>query len=152
LEIHLDALQAFLDQGWVGSVIGGIGAIVGAVGIVAAIWTYRASRVGARPVYQTSSLRLFGIPHSVLAKDVEVRFRGQRVERLTKTSLLLWNSGNEILQGSSIVASDPLRFEFPANSMIIDADIVKVTRSANNCTVRIDDENRNRLLERRTFI
>ena len=84
----MDGVEAFLDHGWVGSAIGIFGTLVGLIGIAAAVWAYKASQMGARPVYQMRALRLIGVPDSLLAEEVEVRFRGNRIERLTKSRLM----------------------------------------------------------------
>jgi hypothetical protein len=134
----LESLRTFLDQGWVGTVIATVGTLVGLVGIIAAWWTYRASQIGARPVYKVRSLRLIGVPNSKLAQDVQVKFRGTPVDRLTKTQIVFWNSGNLILRGSDIVQSEPLRFDFPNGSTVVDVGISRYSRAANNCTAGID--------------
>src|SRR5208282_4573761 len=82
----------------------------------------------ARPVYLKRSLRLIGIPDSRLTEDVEVLFKGQRVDRLTKTQIMLWNSGNQIVRGEDIVAADPLRFQFSEDAVVLDSKIIRYTR------------------------
>jgi len=51
--LHMNWIRDVLSPGWVGSVIG-------LVGMVIALILYKASLVGARPVYQRRALRLIG--------------------------------------------------------------------------------------------
>lgn len=91
------------------------------------------------------SLLLIGLPDSLLAKDVEVRFKGQRVDRLTKTTVIFWNSGNQIIRGSDIVITDRLRIEVSDAAVIVDSSILTRTRTTNNFATNIDVLQPNRL-------
>jgi hypothetical protein len=68
---------------------------------------------------------------------------GTRVNRLTKTEIIFWNSGNAILRGSDLVESDPLRFDFPDKSIVVDFKISKYSRTANNFMASIDSRQSN---------
>lgn len=105
-----------------------------------ALIIYRASIVGARPVYQRRSLRLIGEDEKALPELVEIRFRGQTVDRLTKNYIVFWNSGRALLRGSDIVREDPLRCEFSEGSRILDARVVKTSRLANKFLIELPPE------------
>lgn len=90
--------KALLSQGWVGSLIGIIGIIIASIGI----YLYRVSRIGPKPAYQFESLRLIGKESPALPEEVEIRFRDKSVSQLTKTHVVLWNSGNATLYGKEI--------------------------------------------------
>jgi len=108
------------------------------VSLAAALLLYRASRVHARLVYQQRALRLIGSDEAILPADVEIRFRGQPVERLTKTYLVFWNAGTATIRGSDVVADDPLRCEFSEQARVLEVSLVKNTRSANKFVAMID--------------
>ena len=120
-----------LSQGWVGS-------LIGLIGLVIAFLLYRASRVGPRPVYHTQALRLIGREEQALPEEVTVLFRDKKVERLTKTYIILWNSGKATVNGENIVVEDPLRLEFSEDSEVLSARVLNFTRRANNFTVNIN--------------
>lgn len=117
----------FFNQGWVGSLIGVLGIILGIVGI----FSYRISKSIAKPSYQKSSLRLIGGNEDNLPKAVKVTYKGNEVDRLTKTTLTIWNNGTEILDGNDVVKSDPLFISFNANDKILSHKILKKTKDAN---------------------
>lgn len=118
---------AFFNQGWVGSLIGVIGIILGVFGI----FSYRISKSVAKPSYQKSSLRLIGRNENNLPKDVTVTYKGNEVDRLTKTTLTIWNNGTETLDGSDVVDSEPLLISFKENDKILSYKILKKTKDAN---------------------
>lgn len=135
----IDIVKTVMNPGWVGS-------LISLAGLIAALIIYRASRVCARPVFQTKAIRLLGKETPALPSDVKVFFKGDPVPRLTRVQIMFWNSGATILRGSDIVQDDPLRFSFEAPGAIIDASIVKLTREINKFAVAISKERPNELL------
>jgi hypothetical protein len=135
-------ILSFFNQGWVGSLIGLIGIILGAIGI----FSYKVSKSIARPAYQKSSLQLIGREEDNLPDEVDVTYKGKRVDRLTKTKLILWNDGTETLDGDSVVKADPITIIFSDNTRILSHKILKRTKAVNNFEVIKDDEKQNCLI------
>jgi hypothetical protein len=131
----------FFNQGWVGSLIGLVGIILGAIGI----FSYKISRSTAKPSYQKYSLRLLGRDEDNLPNDVVVTFKGKEVERLTKTTIVLWNNGTEVLKGESVVGSSPIAASFPDDTNILSYKILKTTKEANNFNVSRSNDSSNTL-------
>jgi len=121
----------FFNQGWVGSLIGVIGIALGIMGI----FSYRISKSIAKPSYQKSSLRLIGREEDNLPSEVTVTYKGKVVERLTKTTLILWNNGSESLDGKNIVAADPLTLKFDEQDNILSYNIIKRTKDVNGFSI-----------------
>jgi len=71
---------------------------------------------------------------------VEIRFKGQPVERLTKTHMVFWNAGRVLLRGSDVVDTDPICCDFSDNSRILEVRVVKRTRTTNKFEVHIDPD------------
>jgi len=129
----MDVIRHILNPGWVSSAIGLISLLV-------ALVIYRSSVVGARPTYQRRALRLIGGDEKALPQQVEIPYGGQPVDRLTKTYVVLWNSGKSLLRGSDVVPEDPLRCEFSQGSRILDARLVKTTRLANKFSLELSPD------------
>ena len=128
----------FFNQGWVGSLIGLIGIVLGGLGI----FSYKISKSIPKPAYQRNSFQLIGKEEDNLPDEVEVTFKGKPVNRLTKTKLIFWNAGTEVVEGSNIVGSDPVSILFPDGTNILSFKILKRTREVNNfCIKRIQDRN-----------
>jgi hypothetical protein len=92
--------------------------------------------MGRRPrlVYQQRAVPLIGTDEGQLA-TLEVRIQSERVQRLTKTYVVLWNKGG-VIQESDLDGSDPLRFEVDDDGKIIAANVVKATSEDN--AIRVD--------------
>ena len=121
------------------------GLLIGVSGIIIALLIYRASRIGPRPVYIFQTLRLIGKGKQALPEEVQILFKGRNVPQLTRTHIVLWNSGNAMLDGKNIIKEDPLRFEYNGSVEILRASILKVTRDSNKFTTNIDPDSTNKV-------
>jgi len=132
----------WLNQGWIGSLIGIIGVVLGVMGLLA----YRVSRIGARLVFQTHARRLIGRQEQELPEEVQVVYNGNNVPRLTLSRVVFWNSGTITISGEYIIASDPLRLEFNPEDKLLKVRVVKVSRPVINFQARQDTKIPNRVL------
>lgn len=123
----MEKIIDFLSQGWVGT-------IIGILGVVIAIYTYKTTTIGPRLVYTWSSLKIIG-KNEVTPDEIEIYFKGIKVPRVIKTTIIIWNSGNKTIEGSNIVKNDPLRLEFSENEEIIGASIIKRTKEFNEVQI-----------------
>jgi hypothetical protein len=130
-------------EGWGGLLIGLSGIIIGTI---IALLIYRASRIGPRPVYQVRSLKLIGKEEQALPEEVEIFFKGRTVPRLTKTHVILWNSGNDTLDGGNIVVDDPLRFEYSERAEVLRSRVLKITRDTNKFAANINPNSTNEVI------
>jgi len=119
----------FLNQGWVGSLIGVTGILAGF------FFSLKFSKKSPRPAYQRSYLPLIGKEEDYLPSEVEVFYQGRKVERLTKSKVVFWNDGNEVLERSKFVLGDPVTVTFPQETNILSFHVVKTTREVTNFSV-----------------
>ena len=125
----MDEIIKFLNQNWIGTLIGIGGIFIGILGY----WARPRSRLAA----QTNTLQLVG-PNAVLPSQIEFLFRGDKVPNVTMSKIAIWNSGNTTVKGDQIVSSDPLRIVTSTGSNILEAIIENRTRQVNDfsCVVR----------------
>ena len=128
-----------LSEGWVGS-------LVGIAGLVAGLLLYRRSVRTAKPSFQKSALRLLGRKVDSLPAEVEVFFRSERIERLTRTTLIFWNNGTKVLYGDKIVKKDPIRICFHHDDRVLSFEIVKTTKEVNDFSIDRDNDKPYQLL------
>jgi hypothetical protein len=131
-----------LGLGWVASIIG----LLGLIGLIVTFFLYRASRVGPRPVYQCQALRLISKEEKALPEELTVLFKDKKVERLTKTYVILWNSGRATVNGNNIVCDDPLRLVFTDDSEVLSARVVRFTRQSNKFRADINTNSANQVI------
>lgn len=132
----------FINQGWVGSLIGIVGTFAGILGL----FFFKAAKAKPCPAYQVDTLRLIERRHHALPDEVSITYQGSLVQRLTKTNLIFWNAGTDTLHWSDVVNSDPIRIVFDEEAEILRANIIKYTRNINACKLIIDQKDKNKLL------
>ena len=130
----LTSIFNFFNQGWVGSATSLIGVLLAGLGIL----LYYRSRRAAKPSYYLSSTRLLGRKENSLPKEVTIQFDGKNVDRLTKTTLILWNEGSEVLYGAKIVEDDPLRISLNQGDHFLSYHTLKTTNEHNKVRLAVD--------------
>ncbi|USK54383.1 hypothetical protein LIS82_22960 [Cytobacillus solani] len=127
----------FLNQGWVG-------AVIGIISVLYAFIIYKISKIGTRLVYQWKSLKIISKGKKV-PDEIEIIYKGKSVDRLIKTQIIIWNSGKKTVNGEDIVKEDPLKMIFSNNEEIISVNITKVTREINQFSYSVSEEEKNEL-------
>ena len=122
-----------LSQPWLGTVLA-------VLGLAAAVFFYRRSRRVSRLAYQFDEVTLLGSSRSAFSDEVEIRFSGRVVPRVTAARLIVWNAGNTTLRGSDIVQADPLRVHLQDEGIILKASVVRVTRDVNDFAVSLEGQ------------
>lgn len=136
-------LQRLLNPGWVG-------ALISLSSIFIAIYVYLRSRHHPGIAYEIQSIRLLfaggntsesaskaksiSIYRGGLPEGVEVFWHGLKVDKLVRSTIILWNSGNQTFRAADLVDSDPLRIEVASGS-ILASRITSVTRTVNGFSV-----------------
>ncbi len=126
-----DILQ-LLSKPWIGSALG-------IVGILAAIVFYTRSRRISRLSFQKDEVAIIGGSGAAFPEEVQITFGDARVDRVTATRYVVWNSGNTTLSGTQIVDADPLRLELESSNKVLKAEILRASRSVNAVTLRAHD-------------
>ncbi len=129
----LNEILNFINQGWVGIIIG--------IGI--SILTYKLSIKKPIPSYQRHSLEIIRKNQLELSKDIKISYKDTLVENLTKIEIVFWNQGKDTLKNENIVVDDPLLFKFSDDTIILSAKIIKQTRDINKSYIKISKTNPN---------
>jgi hypothetical protein len=134
----LNELATFLNQGWVG-------ALIGLFSLLLALYLFRSSQIFPRLAIQMNNTRLMGGRDAELTDNVTIYYQKDlsqstktEVSQLTKTTIVIWNAGKTTFRGKDIVSSDLFRFEFEPNSQILDSKITQMTRVSNLFTINED--------------
>jgi len=116
-----------------------IGSAIGIAGIILAIYTHIV-KIKGRLVYWEKSLKLIGKNEYLIPDEVTILFDGKKVETLSKTIIIFWNSGKEIIRGGDIVPSHEPRIFFDKDIKVLSAKVVKCTEKTNEFNVKINHE------------
>lgn len=112
----------YLSYGWLGTIVGIVGTVFGILG-------WKAAVTKQRLMYYSSSINLIE-KNVTIPKELKLFFSENEVTRLTRTSFVLFKTGNQTILGSNIIKEDPLRLEFAPETEILDYSITKITREA----------------------
>ncbi|MDJ0800828.1 MAG: hypothetical protein QNJ51_29135 [Calothrix sp. MO_167.B12] len=136
--ISLSTVTKFFNQGWVG-------ALIGLFSLLLAVYLFRRSQVFPRLSVQMSNTRLIGGRYAELPTNVSIYYQKDlsqptktEVSQLSKTTIVIWNSGKTTFRSSDIVNTDPLRFQFDSKSEILDLKVTLKTRDSNSFVVHED--------------
>lgn len=140
----MDSVLHFLNQGWVGALLGVLGIGFGIYQIF--------RRMGARLVYQYMGQQLIEGDDGLLPNEVVVQFDGKQVPRLSLSQIIVWNDGRAAVRGDEIAPKDPIRFSFGDNAEILKVEILKRTRAANESIASIEVKSRKDVLYHFSFL
>jgi hypothetical protein len=117
-----------LNQGWFGALLSLILFVLG----------YFLGNRRAKPMISlkaSNELTWEGASH--LPDGFSVTYLEKDIPRVAKGEIVFWNGGNEMLEGSSLVAHDRLRLEIPDGEFLF-ASVKQITNSASLCSIEID--------------
>lgn len=97
------------------------------ISIILAFVFFRKSQRAKMPCWAFRNATLIQ-GHSSRLTDLEVTFKGHRVETLSVGRFLFWNRGNETIDGQDIARVNPLRIVPAGGGQILDAKLL----TANN--------------------
>jgi hypothetical protein len=118
----------FISQPWLGTVLG-------IVGLTAAIFFYLRSRRITRLAYQHDEVTLLGGSDAAFPEEIDIRFAGSSVLRVTATRIVFWNAGNTTIESAQIVANDKLRIELEDGGTVLKVNTLKVARKVNGISL-----------------
>ncbi len=114
--------------------------VIGIAGIIASFIFYVRSKEQSNPVWRTAKIPLIGGNSALLPADVEVMYRGEKVQSLSKSYVAFWNAGRKTIPGGDIASADPIRFTSnDSNVRILDARPIRVTREVNQASVQYNE-------------
>lgn len=117
-----------------------LGSVIGIIGIFIAVFTYFLSRSIHRISVHKTTKELIGLSDSMLPEQVAVLYEGEKVNKLSSTSFILWNSGNKVITKNSLETIDPLRIEIERHAKILRYEIKTINNSTCNISIKPDEE------------
>jgi hypothetical protein len=113
---------------------------VGLLSLALSVYFYIKSRSAVFPRYQTSGASL--LSRGVRAvHDLQIIHAGRPLGQLSVSTISFWNQGDKVLEASAVAKADPLRIEFPAATVVLQANVVHQTSASNQVSlvVRAND-------------
>lgn len=95
----MDQILNFLSNPIVGSVIGILGIVIGAV---LAILFYFKAKYTSKPCYSIANTSLIDLSVGEIPPSVTMRYDGEEIPRLNKTTIKFWNNGKKPIMDSDL--------------------------------------------------
>lgn len=118
-----------LSPGWVGS-------LIGLAGLLGAAVVYVLTRKRTSISFAHLGKHLLGSSQGSLPSEIVVQYKGVKIPRLTRSVVVVWNSGENTVLGSDIVTKDPLRFCVGNDGQVLSASVVKASRQFNEFDIQ----------------
>ena len=93
------------------------------ISIVFAIVIYNLSKKKSQLSYSIKEFSVVGSDHSSFLEDLELRFQGKEVSRVTASDVLFWNSGNTTYRNEDIIQKDKIRLVVNDNCKILKSEV-----------------------------
>lgn len=120
-----DSILSYLNLSWVSVVITLITFIIA---IALAVFLYFKAKQKKGLSYYISNNLLIDRSNTENPDQIEIFFLGTKVDKLYKTLIYIWNSGNQIIKKNELNTKDPFRLEIENNKEILSIKIIKSTR------------------------
>lgn len=131
-------LWQLLEENWVATLVG-----VLALGI--AIHQLLKSS-GPSLNYQFTGQRIVGKSLDPLPSEVTISFKGNAVDHLSKSEIILWNSGPDALRRNDIPSTDPLRLDF-SQATILQTEITAQVRESSKVEMLLSSDRKPIVIE-----
>lgn len=102
--------------------------------IITSIYLYRKSRKRKKPVFAIRSTNVISDEVKNLG-EVEVKFKGDKIDNLTVSKVAFWNSGNDTLNDDDQAPIDKVRIELKEGFVILESEVIFQSSETNNIHV-----------------
>lgn len=132
----MSTLSEVINSGWFSWAVGLVG------GTAISGFFYKKALREPKACYAIRSMGVIEMSkHPTIQEGVSVQYKGDPIERLTASTVTVWNGGSSVLDGGLIVLRDPLRVAVPEGCRILEVVQVVDPNPQCGCNVAIDKEN-----------
>ncbi|TDM66400.1 hypothetical protein C5B72_02470 [Acinetobacter sp. KU 011TH] len=130
----------YLNISWVGVIIT---LVISIFAIILTVFLYFKSKQKYSLNHYVSSNLLINKNDTEKPEEVEILFAGKSVDKLYKTLIYIWNSGNLTIRRTDLETIDKLRISIENNTEVLSMKIIHVTRNVINFSIdnQIDSKN-----------
>lgn len=115
-------------------VVAVIGIIASLVGIPVTYLVARRSRRRPELRFKTDFDVLLAPEDRLVERGLSLSFKGEAVQRISRTYIALWNEKGDTIRGTDIVAADPLRIICDPDDTVLLARVLHRSRPSNSLT------------------
>jgi len=112
--------------------------LLACIGIIVSIVLFFASRKTKRPCFHFRTFKLIEDRINKVG-DVEILYKGHRVDNISLTRVALWNRGKDTIDSSHVAKIDPIKIVSKNNNRFLSAEIIYCPVIANNFRIGMDN-------------
>ncbi len=114
---------------------GSLALLLSILGILLTFGLYFLAKRDADPRWVMSTTKIIDLDAHAIP-DVEVRFHGAEIRRLSSATIVFWNAGRAPISKADISKASPLRLEVAQpDTELLDAELIAVTNDACGVTI-----------------
>lgn len=125
----VDQIFEYLNTSWVGVIIT---IVLSVIAILLSFIFFQKGKQKFSINHYTESTLLIDKKNTEKPDDVEIYFSKKPVDKLYKTLIYIWNSGNQTIRKNDLNTIDKFRIDIENDSEILSIKIVKTTRNVIN--------------------
>jgi hypothetical protein len=127
-------------------IVGVLGLVVGLISIPIAIILARKGRQKPDIRHAVDFETIVSPEDGVLNSGLSMNFSGRLIQKLSKTTVALWNEHGNTVRGADIVADDPLCVTLASDDIVLQARVIARSRAQNKVKVASDPADISRML------
>ena len=97
------------------------------IGIIISTYFYQRGK-RTKGLTHTSGDIIIISPSAEPHENLKITWEGHNIPRVTKTTIAIWNSGTETVDGADLIDTDPLRIQVPSGITILRSVVIRRTR------------------------
>ena len=106
--------------------------------IVVSIYLYRKSRKRKKPVFDKRSINVISDTIQQIG-EIDVTFKGSKIENLTVTKVAFWNDGNDTINDTDQAPTDTLKIAISEDYNILESEVIFQSNYTNNIKANISN-------------
>jgi len=115
------------------------GIVISIISIVLAVMFYRRQKTKQQIGYRIESYGVVG-PSTQISKDLRLYYKGRSIPLVTRTTITIWNNGNQKIDATDFAPREPLRIQLDDSSAILEVQEINATSEVIGFTLRPDSE------------
>jgi hypothetical protein len=110
--------------------------ILTAIGVVITVLSLIKHKRGKKPYYSIGSIKA-----KCLTMDKKSKLSSQGIEFITRSTLVLWNRGKDVISREDVAPKDKLRLEMKPGCKFLDVQIPKEKDGTHNFSFKLNKDN-----------
>ncbi|MFV9927887.1 MAG: hypothetical protein AB8U91_05275 [Candidatus Midichloria sp.] len=133
----IDKILTYLNFSWVGT---SLTIVTFFLALIGGYYFYRKGQPKKSLDTYSDNFLIIDRSKADSPENIEIFFLGKKVEKLHKTLIYMWNSGNQIVKSEDLKTIDRLKISTEESAKILSVNIVKSTRDVINFSLMKNNE------------